>query len=131
MKLLINGVWHPNHPDSDELRAQRALIRERFFHNYVTADGCSSFKAESGRYHLYVSSACPWAHRTSLWRKLKKLEDVISMSVLAPDWGGANGWVFSNGSDCTPDTPIGYDYLYQVYTQAKLDFTGKVTVPVL
>jgi putative glutathione S-transferase len=131
MKLLINGVWHPDHPDSDELRAERARVTERFFHSYVTADGSSGFKAEPGRYHLYVSYACPWAHRTILFRKLKKLEDVISMSVVDPDWGGSNGWVFSNGNDCTPDTVNGYDYLYQVYTQAKPDFTGKVTVPVL
>ena len=131
MKLLINGVWHPNQPDSDELRTQRAQVRERFFHSYVTADGSSGFKAEPGRYHLYVSYACPWAHRTILLRKLKKLEDVISMSVVDPDWGGANGWVFSHGPDCTPDTANGYDYLYEVYTHAKPDYTGKVTVPVL
>lgn len=131
MKLLINGVWHPNQPDSDELRAQRAQVRERFFHSYVTADNSSGFKAQPGRYHLYVSYACPWAHRTILLRKLKNLEDVISMSVVDPDWGGANGWVFSNCKDCIPDTVNGYDYLYQVYTHAKPDYTGKVTVPVL
>jgi putative glutathione S-transferase len=131
MKLLIDGVWHPNHTESDELRAERARVRERFFHSYVTADGSSGFKAEPERYHLYVSYACPWAHRTILFRKLKKLEDVISMSVVDPDWGGPNGWVFSNGNDCIPDTVNGYGYLHQVYTKAKPDYTGKVTVPVL
>ncbi|HEY9605989.1 MAG TPA: glutathione S-transferase C-terminal domain-containing protein [Allocoleopsis sp.] len=131
MKLLIDGIWYPNQPDSDELRVRRARERERFFRNYVTADGSSGFNAESGRYHLYVSYACPWAHRTILLRKLKKLEDVISMSVLDPDWGGPEGWVFSNGKDCIPDTANGYQYLHQVYTQAKPDYTGKVTVPVL
>jgi glutathionyl-hydroquinone reductase len=131
MKLLIDGIWYPNQLDSDELRVRRAQERERFFHNYVTADGSSGFKAESGRYHLYVSYACPWAHRTILLRQLKKLEDVISMSVLDPDWGGPNGWVFSNSNDCIPDTANGYDFLHQVYTQAKPDYTGKVTVPVL
>lgn len=131
MKLLINGIWHPNHPDSDELRTQRAQVREKFFHGYVTADGSSGFKAEPGRYHLYVSYACPWAHRTILLRKLKKLEDVISMSVVDPDWGTPNGWVFSDRPDCTPDTANGYDYLHQVYTHAKPDYTGKVTVPIL
>lgn len=131
MKLLINGVWHSNHPDSKELRTERERVRSQFFRSWITADGSSGFKAEPGRYHLYVSYACPFAHRTILVRKLKKLEEVISMSVVDPDWGGPYGWVFSDRSECTPDTANGHQYLYQVYVQAKPDFTGKVTVPVL
>jgi putative glutathione S-transferase len=131
MKALVNGVWHSNHPDSQALRAEREHIRAQFFRSWITADGSSGFKAEPDRYHLYVSYACPFAHRTILVRKLKQLESVISMSVLNPDWGGPAGWVFGGWSDTTLDTVNGHDYLYQVYLQAKPDFTGKVTVPVL
>lgn len=131
MKALINGVWYSNHPDSDTLRAERSRIRSQFFRSQITVDGSSGFKAEADRYHLYVSYACPFAHRTILVRKLKKLENVISMSVLNPDWGSPEGWIFGGWPDSTLDTVNGHDYLYQVYQQAKPDFTGKVTVPVL
>ncbi|MDF5718460.1 MAG: glutathione S-transferase C-terminal domain-containing protein [Rhizonema sp. NSF051] len=131
MKLLINGSWHSNHFDSTELRNERERIRVQFFRSWVTADGSSSFKAEPDRYHLYVSYACPFAHRTILVRKLKKLENVISMSVLNPDWGSPHGWTFGGWSESTPDKVNGHEYLYQVYLQAKPDFTGKVTVPIL
>lgn len=131
MKLLINGVWHSNHPDSAELQAERNRVRAQFFRNWITADGSSNYKAEPGRYHLYVSYACPYAHRTILIRKLKNLENVISMSVLNPDWGYPQGWVFGGWADATADDVNGHDYLYQVFQQAKPDFTGKVTVPVL
>lgn len=131
MKLLINGVWYSNHPDSPELRTERNQVRAQFFRNWITADGSSDYKAESGHYHLYVSYACPYAHRTILIRKLKQLETVISMSVLNPDWGEPQGWVFGGWTEATTDEVNGHDYLYQVYQQAKSDFTGKVTVPVL
>lgn len=140
MKALINGIWHPNYADSSELRAERDCaertargdrIRSNFFRSWITADGSSGFKAEANRYHLYVSYACPFAHRTILVRKLKKLEDVISISVLNPDWGSPNGWVFGGWSDSTLDEVNGHQYLYQLYLQAKPDFTGKVTVPAL
>ena len=131
MKVLINGTWYPSYTDSVELRAERSRIRTQFFRSWVTTDGSSGFKAEPNRYHLYVSYACPFAHRTILARQLKKLDNVISMSVLNPDWGGPHGWVFGGWSESTPDTVNGHQYLYQVYQQAKPDFTGKVTVPVL
>lgn len=131
MKLLVNGVWHSNYPDSAELQAERNRVRAQFFHNWITADGSSGYSAEPGRYHLYVSYACPYAHRTILVRKLKQLEHVISMSVLNPDWGYPQGWMFSGWVDAIVDDVNGHDYLYQVYQQAKPDFTGKVTVPVL
>lgn len=131
MKALINGVWYPNHTDSAELRSERDRIRTQFFRSWITADGSSGFKAEPNRYHLYVSYACPFAHRTLLALRLKKLDNVISMSVLNPDWGSPQGWVFSGWSESTLDTVNGHQYLYQVYQQAKPDFTGKVTVPVL
>lgn len=131
MKLLIEGVWHTTAPEPRKLHVALAKQGERPFQNYVTADGSSGFKAERKRYHLYVSYACPWAHRTILLRKLKQLEGVISTSVLDPDWENPNGWCFKNGTECTPDTVNGCQYLHQVYTLAKPDFTGRVTVPVL
>lgn len=131
MKALINGTWHSDYADSAERRAERSRIRSQFFRSQITADGSSGFKAEPDRYHLYVSYACPYAHRTILVRKLKNLESVISMSVLNPDWGSPNGWVFGGWTEATPDTANGHEFLYQVYQQAKPDFTGKVTVPVL
>ncbi len=95
MKTLINRIWHSNYPDSPELRAERERVRSHYFRSKITADGDSGFKAERDRYHLYVSYACPFAHRTILVRKLKKLEEVISMSVVDPDWGSSHGWVFT------------------------------------
>jgi glutathionyl-hydroquinone reductase len=126
MKLLVNGVWHSDFQPLEGERIQTGSFRE-----IISADGSSGFKAESNRYHLYVSFACPFAHRTILARKLKQLESVISMSVLSPDWGDPNGWIFGNWNDTTPDTINGCDYLHQVYVKAKSDFTGRVTVPVL
>jgi len=131
MKLLIEGVWHANAEDAPALRLARAEEAKRFFRSAVTVDGSSGFKAEPGRYHLYVSYACPWAHRTILYRKLKGLEDVISLSVAHPVWTGEQGWRFFESDLSTADEAAGFDYLYQVYQAAKPDFTGKVTVPAL
>jgi putative glutathione S-transferase len=100
------------------------------FHHFITADGSSGFKAEAGRYHLYVSLACPWASRTVIVRKLKKLEDIISMSIVDP-FMGEEDWKFSDGSGCIPDTVNHFDYLYQVYQKAKSDYSGVISVPVL
>lgn len=126
MKLLIDGIWHADVPLLEGDSIQKGAFRSR-----ISADGASDFQAEPDRYHLYVSFACPFAHRTILVRQLKGLNDVISMSVLSPDWGSSNGWVFGGWSDTTPDPVNGYDALHQVYTKAKPDFTGRVTVPVL
>jgi glutathionyl-hydroquinone reductase len=111
------------------------------FRNWVTADGRpgpsgeGGFKAERGRYHLYVSLACPWAHRTLIVRKLKKLDDAITVSVVDP-FMGDNGWAFSapDGSltpGATPDDLNGARCLYEIYARARRDYTGRVTVPVL
>ena len=126
MKLLINGIWHSN-----ALLQESDSIEKGTFRSFVSADGSSGFKAEPSRYHLYVSFACPFAHRTILVHKLKKLEDVVSMSVLSPDWGDLNGWIFGGWNDATPDLVNGCFALHQIYTKAKSDFTGRVTVPVL
>jgi glutathionyl-hydroquinone reductase len=125
MGLLIDGRWHDQWYDTKSTGG--AFKRqESAFRNWITADGSSSFKAEPGRYHLYVSLACPWAHRTLIFRKLKKLEDVISVSVVEPLML-ENGWELAPGAD-----PVnGKSFLYQVYTEVKPDMTGRVTVPVL
>ncbi len=135
MGLLIDGVWHDKWYDTRKTggRFQR---QESAFRNWVTADGSAGptgeagFKAEAGRYHLYVSLACPWAHRTLIFRNLKGLEEIISLSVV--HWHmGEEGWTFEAGPGVIPDRVTGAEKLHQVYTAARPDYTGRVTVPVL
>ena len=129
MGTMIDGAWLK---DGDERTAAdgRFVRAATSFRNTVTADGSSGFKAEPGRYHLYVSHACPWAHRTMILRALRKLEDVISVSVVDP-FTSDEGWHFSDGPDCIPDTVSGTRYLREIYKLAKDDYTGRVSVPVL
>ncbi len=132
MGKLVDGVWHDVWYDTKKSggRFQRS---DSAFRDWVSADGGTGFKAEPGRYHLYVSLACPWAHRTLIFRKLKRLEEVISVDVV--HWHMAeNGWTFINEDGdgaVTGDRVLGKDFLHQVYTTAKSDYTGRVTVPVL
>ena len=133
MGKLIDGVWHDVGYDTKKTGG-RFVRRESQFRNWVTADGASGFAAEPGRYHLYVSLACPWAHRTLIFRRLKGLVEVVPVSVV--HWHMAeNGWVFGTGDhgddECTGDRLGGRSYLHQVYTDAEADYTGRVTVPVL
>src|SRR5210317_912603 len=109
---------------------------ESLFRSWITPDGApgpsgeGGFGAEPGRYHLYVSYACPWAHRTLIFRKLKGLEDMISLSVV--HWYMAeNGWTFADGDGVIADPIHDADYMYQVYQAADASYTGRVTVPVL
>jgi glutathionyl-hydroquinone reductase len=126
---LVAGVWKDEWYDTTSTGG--AFVRgQSSFRKRVTSDGSSGFKAESGRYHLYLSLACPWACRTLIVRKLKKLEDVVSISIVDPVMG-KDGWVFSDGPACIPDTVNGFSHLHQVYTAAEPDYTGRVTVPVL
>ncbi len=129
MGLLIDGVWHKDWYDTARTGG-RFVRQQSAFHGRVTADGSSGFKAEAGRYHLYVSLACPWAHRTLIFRRLKKLEDVISLSVVDPLMGD-DGWAFGDADGCIPDSVNGAEFLHQVYTRAEPAYTGRVTVPVL
>lgn len=135
MGMLIDGVWHDVWYDTKETRGHFKRQESRF-RNYVTADGSAGptgeggFKAEAGRYHLYVSLACPWAHRTLIFRKLKKLEDPISVSIVDP-YMLENGWEFRNRNGGTKDDLFGSDFLWQVYTRADPNYSGRVTVPVL
>jgi len=129
MGYLQQGVWHDGWYDTSKT-AGEFVRAESQFRGFITADGSSGFRAEPGRYHLYVSLACPWAHRTIIYRKLKQLEDVISMSVVDPVMS-EQGWMFTDGEGGTPDSVNGSTYLHQVYTRALPDYSGRVTVPVL
>jgi putative glutathione S-transferase len=129
MGLLIEGTWHDRWYDTK--KSDGKFIREATqFRRQVTADGSSGFAAEPGRYHLYVSLACPWAHRTLIFRKLKRLEQVISLSIVDPRMG-SEGWVFSDAPGAIPDSVNGASRLYEVYLAARPDYSGRVTVPVL
>ncbi|MEQ8386071.1 MAG: glutathione S-transferase family protein [Coleofasciculus sp. A1-SPW-01] len=126
--MLVNGQWTKEPYQQDpEGRFKR---NPTMFRNWVSADGSTGFKAESGRYHLYVSLACPWAHRTLIMRKLKGLEEAISLSIVDP-FMDEDGWEFSEAPGCIPDTVHGARYLREVYLKADQNCTGRVTVPVL
>jgi putative glutathione S-transferase len=126
---LHNGVWNPGWYDTNATGGEFVRTTASF-RRWVTADGSDGFKAEPGRYHLYVSLACPWAHRTLIFRKLKHLEEVVSLSIVDPVMS-EDGWEFSDGRGCIPDTVNGFRYLREVYTAADPQYSGRVTVPVL
>jgi glutathionyl-hydroquinone reductase len=125
---LVDGQWHKDWTERDETGRFRRMPTQ--FHQHVTADGSSGFRAEPGRYHLYISLGCPWAHRTALLYKLKGLEHVIGLSIVDPVLS-EYGWKFSDYPGCIPDTVNGADYLWQLYVKANPTYTGRVTVPVL
>lgn len=135
MGLLVEGKWQDRWYDTGKSggRFERAQSQWR---DRVTADGAPAegrergFRAEPGRYHLYVSLACPWAHRTLILRALKKLEDVVSVSVVHYHMG-ENGWTFETGDGATGDALYGLDFLHRIYTRADPFYSGRVTVPVL
>ncbi|WP_366554584.1 glutathione S-transferase family protein [Aquibaculum sediminis] len=139
MGLLIDGKWHDQWYDTDSTggRFERS---ESAFRNWITPDGSpgpsgsGGFAAEPGRYRLYVSLACPWAHRALIFRALKGLESAIPVSVV--HWRmKENGWEFRTDDDpseaVTGDPLFGADFMHQLYTRAKSDYSGRVTVPVL
>ena len=129
MGLLVEGKWQDQWYDTKSTGG-RFVRKGAQFRDRVTADGSSGFKAESGRYHLYVSYACPWAHRTLIYRKLKGLEDHISVSVVNPLML-EHGWTFEPAEGVIPDPIIGARFMHEIYTAAKPDYSGRVTVPVL
>ncbi len=130
---FVDGVWHTQWHDTKSTGG-RFKRTEPKFRNWVTPDGSAGpsgeagFAAERSRYHLYVSLACPWAHRTVIFRKLKKLDDVISMSVVEPIMG-ERGWQF--GPDADEDTVNGKTTLGEIYLLTDPRYTGRVSVPVL
>jgi putative glutathione S-transferase len=127
MGMLVNGIWQQDDPpmagsDGSFVRPQSG------FREWVTSDGSSGFKAETGRYYLVTAPSCPWAHRTVLMRQLKRLEDAIPL--LQSDLPKEEGWAYSRGFDDL--APIdGVFHVHQVYTAARPEFTGRATVPVL
>ncbi len=115
----------------EEQNPQGEFTRQAdLFRNWVTADGTSGFKAEPGRYHLYVSWACPWAHRTILVRHLKELQGVVGMTVVDPI-RDERGWAFRDGPGHTTDPVNGYQFLSEAYRATQAGYVGRVTVPVL
>jgi len=135
MGLLVEGVWKDQGYDTSATGGRFVRMPARY-RNWVTADGApgrsgqGGFAAAAGRYHLYVSLACPWAHRTLIFRRLKKLEAAISVSVVEPLMR-SDGWVFGPPGSPTADTVNGKTKLACVYLVADPNFTGRVTVPVL
>ena len=133
MGVLIDGQWRDEelpieYPKDGEFKRVDSRFRDR-----ITADGSSGYKAEPGRYHLYVAYNCPWAHRTLIYRAVKQLENAITVAYAIPGIR-EQGWAFEQRPefpDCTPDTINGFRYLYQAYTAADPHYTGKVTVPTL
>ncbi|MGK7958334.1 MAG: glutathione S-transferase family protein [Crocosphaera sp.] len=125
---LVDGKWQKNWTESDEFGQFQRM--PTLFHNWITADGSSGFKAESNRYHLYISLGCPWAHRTAILWKLKKLSGVIGLSIVDPVISD-QGWKFSDKPGCIPDTVNQAQYLQEIYVKADPHYTGRVTVPVL
>jgi putative glutathione S-transferase len=135
MGLLVDGVWQDKWYDTRK-SGGRFVRTEAQFRNWVTPDGSAGasgegrFAAEPGRYHLYVSLACPWAHRTLIFRALKKLENMISVDVVH-HFMGEHGWTFLAEDGATGDTLHGAAFLHQIYTRADPNYSGRVTVPVL
>ncbi|MDY6802623.1 MAG: glutathione S-transferase family protein [Cyanobacteriota bacterium] len=127
--ILADGKWIPRREQEDS--DGRFVRPSTTFRNKITADGSSGFKAEKGRYHLYISWACPWAHRTAILRSLKGLEDAISLSVVAAVID-QNSWEFSETEPGSiADSVNGKNYLWEVYLKADPNYSGRVTVPVL
>ncbi|OCP17300.1 MULTISPECIES: glutathione S-transferase family protein [unclassified Ensifer] len=135
MGRLVDGVWQDVWYDTAATKGHFKRSESQF-RNWITADGSpgpsgeGGFRAEAGRYHLYVSLACPWAHRTLIFRKLKKLEDLISVSIVDPLML-SKGWEFKGKDGGTVDHLFGFDALWQVYVRADPSYSGRVTVPVL
>jgi putative glutathione S-transferase len=133
MGVLIDGVWRDQELPQETDRSGEFQRADSRFRDRISADGSSGFKAETGRYLLYVADGCPWAHRTLIFRALKRLDNAITVAYAVPGLK-EQGWSFENNPafpDCTPDTINGFQYLHQAYTATEPQYTGKVTVPTL
>ena len=129
MGLLIDGIWKDRWYETEKTGG-KFVRQESTFRNWITADGSSGYKAEPARYHLYVSYACPWAHRTLIFRAIKGLESMISVSVV--HWFmGEQGWTFAEGEGVVPDKINNAQFLHEIYTKVQPTYTGRVTVPIL
>jgi putative glutathione S-transferase len=135
MGFFVEGQWHED-TEANRHERGRFVRKPSVFRNWITADGSAGpsgeggFAAAPGRYHLYVAHACPWAYRTTLFRKLKKLESVISITIAAPLYGERT-WRFADEPGSIPDTVNGKKELWEIYLLANPKYSGRVTVPVL
>ena len=129
MGLLVEGKWqdkwYETKNNGGEFKRSESQYRK-----HITKEGEQGFKAEKDRYHLYVSLACPWAHRVLIFLKLKALDTYISYSIVSPDMLN-HGWTFDKKTGSSGDEIYQYDYLYQIYTKDNPTYTGRVTVPIL
>ena len=133
MGMLLDGIWRDQDPIAETGKVGNFQRVDSVFRDRITADGSSDFKAEAGRYHLYVAYGCPWAHRTLIFLALKKLRKAISVAYAIPGLP-AQGWTYEDNPafpDCTPDRVNGFHYLHEAYTASDPRYTGKVTVPTL
>ncbi len=133
MGVLIDGKWTDEELPEETGKAGDFRRVDSRFRGFITADGSSGFKAEPGRYHLYVAHACPWAHRTLIYRAIKNLSGAISVAYAIPGMR-EQGWAYEDNPafpDCTPDKVNGFRYLHEAYTASDPHYTGKVTVPTL
>ena len=133
MGVLIDGAWRDGELPQETGTGGEFRRADSAFRDRITADGSSGFKAEASRYHLYVAHGCPWAHRTLIYRSVKKLTNAISVAYSIPGLR-QQGWTFENDPaypDCTPDSVNGFHYLHEAYTATEARYTGKVTVPTL
>ena len=130
MGQLVDGVWHDIWYDTTKSGGafERSTAK---FRNWITSDGSTEFQAESGRYHLYVSLACPWAHRTLIFRQIKDLTAHISVDVVHPDML-SDGWTFARDwPGATGDRLFGLPFVRDIYLRADPKISGRVTVPIL
>jgi glutathionyl-hydroquinone reductase len=133
MGILVDGQWRDEDLPQETGKAGNFQRIDSVFRDRITADGSSGFKAEAGRYHIYVAYTCPWAHRTQMYLTLKKLTGAISVAVAIPGLR-AEGWTFEDNPafpDCPPDRVNGFHYLHEAYSASDPHYTGKVTVPTL
>jgi glutathionyl-hydroquinone reductase len=133
MGILIDGKWSDEQLPQESSKAGEFRRADSIFRDRITADGSSGFKAEPGRYHLYVAHGCPWAHRTLIYRAIKRLTGAISVAYALPG-ARQQGWTYEDNPafpDCTPDRVNGFRYLHEAYTASDANYTGKVTVPTL
>jgi putative glutathione S-transferase len=135
MGVLVDGQWHDVWYDTGASQG-RFVRSESQFRNWVTADGAAGpsgragFRAEPGRYHLYVAFACPWAHRTLIMRTLKGIEPLIDVSAVS-SYMGAEGWTFAPGPETLADSVNGVERIYELYTLADPHYSGRATIPIL
>ena len=136
MGMMIDGTWQVMDRNARQKEIGKFIRGETSFRSWITSDGApgpsgkGGFKAETGRYHLYISLACPWAHRTLIMRKIKGLDDKISLSV-THHYMGDHGWSFQDGKGVISDPILRSEYVHQIYAAAEPTYSGRVSVPVL